>query len=724
VCYAYKLHLDFALGHIIDRSMARSCQFCRRRKIKCDALRPVCATCSSGNRECVYDNTPRKQRPTAALVSSLQGEKAALEEVLGQLKTADDEKRHALLDSITIHGGSVSVSHRASTSFSTTSPEARSVSTSQQQFEPLDHDQQQSYHPPAPDVPPPGHHAAYEELQDDVISQVVDDRNGHTVPADGDYGTKIVNYSGIASVDSLPGDNMYSSTSVIRLSSPVQAMSFDDQGHKTPAVSEQTLRYQLIANATMERQHEHQLRHLSTIRGVPAGLALHLLDLHWCRQHHTFLLTYRPAFMRELVDGGPYCSDLLLYAVFACSSKFSERLEVRSDPADPQTAGQHFFTRCDELLLHGGLLSQSRIPTIIALVMLGSTFNGRGLTSKAWLYTGYAIRMVYDLGLHLDSVQPNTHNAEEVEIRRRVFWGAFICEKIQSLYLARPPTIGLRDARVSLNLLDTFEELELWEPYQDPQAAGTTPPYFPPVCPANPPFCYSVSVFQQLCHLSKLMTQVMNKIYFVGATTKTVFSDVQPLDEDLTAWYRNLPGHLLFEPWTKSPMDSPIVVAPNRIILLTTYHSLVVLLHRPFVTSSNNGASTQTHSNSNRSSVNSHRLDHPESSISAHSWKRCTTAARNITNLTLSYRSIYPLRRSSYLLSYAVYVACTIHVLNAASVSASSENHSYAESSLLLSASLRCLDELAVPNSGVADTARIIRKLMAAKGVQESASKF
>jgi hypothetical protein len=447
----------------------------------------------------------------------------------------------------------------------------------------------------------------------------------------------------------------------------------------------------LIANAAMERQREHRLRGLSSIRGVPAELTLHLLDLHWSRQHHTFLLTYRPAFMRELEHGGPYCSDLLLFTILACASKFSEM-------PDPET-GQRFFTRCDDLLLRQGLLIQSSIPTVIALVMLGSTFIARGMTSKGWLYTGYAMRMIYDLGLHTEShLEVNKYNVEEIEIRRRVFWGAFVCEKLQSLYLGRPPTIRLQDVDVSQDFLDTFEELEPWEPYDHSMPPGLRP------MSSILPSAYSVTVFQHLCQLSQIMTKIIDKVYGVGATVSSTRHEIRPLDDTLTGWCSSLPHHLTYEPWAKSSSDSPDIVAPNRIILLTTYHSLVVLLHRPFITA------TSPNENGDSSTIGT----------PAFAWKRCTAAARHITSLVLSYQSIYPLRKSSYLLSYAVYVACTIHVLNTASLAVSGDTNAYTESSTLLGASLKCLDALAVPNSGVADTARIIRRLMAAKGVEES----
>ncbi|KAE8335269.1 fungal-specific transcription factor domain-containing protein [Aspergillus arachidicola] len=522
--------------------MARACEFCRRRKIRCDASKPACSTCRKSKRSCVYHNTPPKQRPSAALIDSLQTEKAALEDALSRLKSADDAERRALLDSMIVRDGRISLSDRSGGS-TASSPRERSALRTEHGME------QQLLR---------GHAVRMRENGGDATNSVDTGHGNDSVEHETDRALPRTYKSHVTS------DGIFSSTSVVHVSRPMTSP-------EQPAASTESLRYQLIANAAMERQREHRLRRLTVIRGIPADLALHLLDLHWSRQHHTFLLTYRPAFMRELEHGGPYCSDLLLYAVFACASKFSERPEVRSNPVDPETAGRCFFNRCQELLLVEGLMTQSSIPTVIALVMLGSTLIARGRTCQGWLYTGYAMRMVYDLGLYFELQEPNKHNVEEIEIRRRVFWGAFVCEKLQSLYLGRPPTIRLQDVHVSKDFMDTFEELE-------------------------PVFSSAVGIF----------------------------SDYLP------------------------------------------------------------------------------------------------AAARRITSLALRYQSIYPLRKSSYLLSYAVYVACTIHVLNTASLSVGSDGNAHAESSYLLSASLRCLDALAVPNSGAADTARIIRKLMAAKGVPES----
>lgn len=435
------------------------------------------------------------------------------------------------------------------------------------------------------------------------------------------------------------------------------------------------MKNKLIANAALQRQNERLLFHLPDIDGVPTELALHLLDVHWARQHHTFLLTYRPAIMRDLPKGdGPNCSRFLLNAIFACASKFSSRIDVRDDPGDPAMAGRRFFRRCDELLAQESHLIRPSIPTIIGLLLLGSTFNARGETSKGWLYTGYALRMVYDLGLHLDPKETND-DAEDMEIRRRVFWGAFVCDKMQSLYLGRPVAMNLRDSHVSREFLDTFEEHELFKPAPDSKLHTSS---------SQPPI-YSISTFQQLCLLSRIMTKITNHFYTVGGvrSPSSATTSLQLADKALNSWKENLPTELEFKPWSRCDVHPQPHPAPNVMNLHGIYNSLIILLHRPFISDGHLRSIT----------------------TSASSWGRCTTAAKSITSISLAYKSAYGLHGAPYILSYAIYVACTIHVRNAFA------NAHHKEHIFRLTAGLTCLDEISVANPGVCKPASIIRKL-------------
>lgn len=185
----------------------------------------------------------------------------------------------------------------------------------------------------------------------------------------------------------------------------------------------------LVAEAAQQRQLERinfQQGQLD-FDGVEPELGMHLLDLHWNRQHHSFLLTYRPAFMRDMACGGPYFSKILLNAIYFGASKFSPRLEVRKDRDQVRTAGWKYRQRVKELL--GGALDSSEITTIQALLMMAQSLFALGdERSAAWLYAGIAFRMLIDLGIHADSSALQSTRClsdEDLEIRRRVFWGAF-----------------------------------------------------------------------------------------------------------------------------------------------------------------------------------------------------------------------------------------------------------------------------------------------------------
>jgi hypothetical protein len=491
-------------------------------------------------------------------------------------------------------------------------------------------------------------------------------------------GAETVDVSPFYSVDEMGNLDSFGPSSALQSSIKTQA--------PTGSLVSEHIRNSLIANAVLQRQREHELYSLPDIDGVPIELAMHLLDLHWNRQHHTFLLTYRPAIMRDLRQGGRHCSIFLVNSIFACTSKYSHRIDLRDDAANPTTTGARFFRRCDELLSRDSLLIVPSMPTIIGLLLLGSTYNARGETSKGWLYTGYALRMIYDLGLHLDLRETND-NAEEVEIRRRVFWGAFICDKLQSLYLGRPVAIQIHDAHVSRNFIDIIEENELWKPYDSPTMADSLGSSLNVSAPATP--IHSVSTFQHLCLLSLIMTQIINNFYVVGATATTASASLQTIDDSLDAWNRDLPIKLVYD--ASQQRIQQRTPPPNVLHLHGIYHSLVILLHRPLLSDG-----------------------HLRSAVApASSWRRCTVAARNITNIALAYQSTYTLRGGPNLLAYALYVACTIHVRNAAAV----EVNQGGENSSMLMSSLRCLDELTMPNPGVARQTSIIRKLISASGL-------
>ncbi|BCR84757.1 fungal specific transcription factor domain-containing protein [Aspergillus chevalieri] len=412
------------------------------------------------------------------------------------------------------------------------------------------------------------------------------------------------------------------------------------------SVPVEPIRKQLMGEAVYQRQMEmlnFQQGKLD-FDGVDPELGMHLLSLHWNRQHHSFLITYRPAFMRDMATEGPYFSKLLLNAIYFGASKFSNRPEVRQDPTDARTAGWTFRRRVKELL--GSALDRSEITTIQALLVMTSSLFALGdERSAAWLYAGTAFRMIIDLGMHVDATMlPNMRrlSPEDLEIRRRVFWGAFVVDKIQSLYQGRPVSLQHCDTRVSLSFLDHYEELEPWQPfaYSDTQSYSGSP-------------AYSVSTFVQLCKLSLMLNEILNKVYSERSSNRSphdLIASLNTLDGQLKDWHNALPDHLRF-----NTHATRVVPPPHVLSLLALYNLQVILLHRPFVSEGH--------------------LHTADPSVALSSFTTCTAAAFSITQLLQAYDNTFSIQRAPYLISYATYVAATIFVRVAAQREGASRAH-------------------------------------------------
>ncbi|KIL88555.1 hypothetical protein FAVG1_07800 [Fusarium avenaceum] len=438
----------------------------------------------------------------------------------------------------------------------------------------------------------------------------------------------------------------------------------------------------LIAEAAKQRQLEdiHYSKGQLDFDGVDPDLGMHLLSLHWNRQHHSFLITYRPAFMRDMACGGPYFSKLLLNAIYFGSSKFSPRLEVRKDINDVRTAGWRYRERVRELL--GGSLDRSDITTIQALlVMTNSLFALGDERSAAWLYAGLAFRMLIDLGLHVDLTNSQLFSDEDLEIRRRVFWGAFVVDKIQSLYQGRPVTLKDADAMVPIKFIDTYSELEFWQPF-----AYSTSKNDYSGSPA-----YSISTFTALCKLSIVMSEVLSCIYTVRTSDQSpdeLSQVLERLQRKLREWQTSLPDHLKPE---AANGPGATVPPPHVLSLHAMYNVLVILLHRPFVADGH--------------------LYNTFRSISVDSVIKCSAAASSICSLLRAYHRAFSVRRAPYLISYATYVAATIHCRIAA------KNGKESAAYVNLMTCLAVFKENQETNSAVQKAAVIIHRLMSKYGV-------
>ncbi|GLB01635.1 hypothetical protein AtubIFM57258_000044 [Aspergillus tubingensis] len=157
-----------------------------------------------------------------------------------------------------------------------------------------------------------------------------------------------------------------------------------------------------------------------------------LLDIYWNWQNPWQYLVYRKGFLRSLearLDDG-YCTPLLLYSMLALAARYSDNPKVRTVPNDSSTAGDDFSKKAQALLFEE--IKAPRVSTVVAAAHLSLFEMAKDNEPSGWIYLGIAIRMAYNLGLHINPhlwVSSGSMTPDEVELRSIAWWGCYMIEK-------------------------------------------------------------------------------------------------------------------------------------------------------------------------------------------------------------------------------------------------------------------------------------------------------
>ncbi|KAL7915555.1 fungal-specific transcription factor domain-containing protein [Trichoderma velutinum] len=631
-------------SHLVNRFSSRkrkkrvaaACDFCRRRKLGCDNAAPRCGSCQSHQKQCTYAVRVKQARPSNSRIKQLEEENARLRgsSQASELQNAEQPSNIESVEQIPALSHSSPTSHHA---------ENDAVEET---------------------LNLPGEHETAAPVQD-VLR--------HPSP------TVIRRYTSGPDRENRfhgPSSAMFDGTRP--LNKPIGDSDTPDDVYK---------KCQLLAEAARQRQMEmiNSKSGKLDFDGVEPEMAMNMLSIFWNRQHHSGSIVYRPAFMRDMACNGPLFSKLLLNAIYfsaseylsrAAASGLEETMATRCDAADNCTTGLEFRRRIDDMLHdpETRLLFKSEVTTIQALIIVSDAlFTWCDEKSASWHYSGIAISMITDLGLHSESVNlsaTSNRSLENIETHRRLFWAAFAMDKLQSIYQGRPARLREPDNNVPIRFLDEFDELE---------------PFHTIGYAAKPAFLgspgYSVSTFEQLCKLSLIMDRVICNLYTERSSQRNpenLVDIASCLDEDLKAWRGGLPQHIsvLLEDLTSAP------ILPHLISLLALYNATIILLHRPFVSDGH--------------------LQSADQSRVSQSFAVCAAAASDMDGLLQAFRPNFCVKSTPYAMSYAIYVSATIHLRIAAQRRAGSEAHrslrncldALLEHQIMSFASRRCLSIL------------------------------
>lgn len=274
-----------------------------------------------------------------------------------------------------------------------------------------------------------------------------------------------------------------------------------------------------------------------------------LFDVFFQQLHPLMPIVHRPSLERDLATGRADKDSAFrgfVFTILAIASRFSNDPRVLADSGDPDTAGDHFAAASR---LYHQVYAASLIN--VQVMILTATFmHGAIGPGASWTVLGVAIRALQDIGLHQEKAYRGFSPYEQ-ELRRRVFWGAFILDCIFSINMGRPLALKLSDCDVKLPLEISDETLFQYE------AGGALPT---PLARSASDEPIVMSGFIHMIKLNVIVQDVVHVLYsprwrqdagMRGKTTVNLkqrampeYKDMVILSKRLEEWVSETPSHL------------------------------------------------------------------------------------------------------------------------------------------------------------------------------------
>ncbi|KAG7416600.1 Nitrogen assimilation transcription factor nirA [Fusarium oxysporum f. sp. raphani] len=680
------------------RHITTACARCRESKIKCDGKRPICGICSSKNRDCSYNVRMDKRRiPLRRAVEVFSRRVSQLEVCLHQRQIEipapilDDS---SMLEYLTeSYGDSVPITVKDVAPEMPELSQAMSLDGNITQTSTFEGDGTANIQSDASisteTIKTPM------TLSGDMIGQArvgCTTSSSHQLPMDTSIDADFIWYmSTLPSLSADIGDQLvgplpislggenpttlqddYGSSDL----STVAPLQEDDEDHAeeedTAEVSHQFSERlgTLLLNANGEWRFYGATSNLHLVHGdfghdfpdfsrrksvqaildtagvghaVDEQLINHLITLYFTWQNPSLRVvdqeafqTARNEFLLSPREDGLYC-EFLVNAMCAVGASF----ERCKHPELPTPLSDFFANRAKSLL--DSELDKPRLSTIQALAILSTHEGGATRDTRGWLYSGMAMRLAFDLGLHIDPtpyVASGRMSDIEARVRNATFWGTFATDRMWGFYLGRP-------------FHNTLENVTLKRPSEDSITHSNTfwTPYGTPVANQQRWPDTQELIAGRWVSLYEIMSELGYKMYCRTDVSKIELQSLaQNTFHELNMWKSTLPPELALN---VDDLGAGVYL-PHTLILHMQHAFCIMILHRPFVAKS---------------------YIQPYPRVGAgheHARSMCVKSAIDIAKLIGGYKLRFSLRRANVLFVHMAFTAALILVYAAVS---ELENH-------------------------------------------------
>ena len=540
------------------RRIARACDMCRKKKIKCDGKMPKCSHCENYKTECIFTPVEKKRAPPkgAKYIEGLENRLGRMESLLrlSGLLAEDDGGRTdlgTLEKRLAERQSQQPRSAIATPQDSQQPPNKRAAQDVQTSAEGTPKDQQKSPEAQAPNATSPeapkGPKNPFNKdpkevdaLADQMCS-LITNNSGETRYIGSSSGFSIFSPKGIQWVNEKTGDGSFQQMIA-------QATADDKTGwdHWRPDVF----------NDLFARR---------VFKPLPGRQECYaLLKDYFENFNCMFPLFHEPTFM-HLVDKhyslDPY-EGSGWWASLNVALAIAHRLRVMSNVVGQEEDDHAWGYLKNAMAVFTELtMRNTDLLSVQALLGMALFLQGTPNPQPSFFLVAAGIRLAHSIGLHKRGSGFNL-NAVENEQRKRVFWIAYLLDKDICLRSGRPPAQDDDDMNVEL-------------PSEDPpDNVGNIP------LAKESEGKKTMNLFRLMCTFAQIQSRVYKQLYSVTASRQSdgeLLNTIGELDAQLEEWKDSIP--IDFRPEHEiNAAHTPLIL--HVVVLHFAYYNCLTTIHR------------------------------------------------------------------------------------------------------------------------------------------------
>ncbi|KAK9770134.1 putative Fungal-specific transcription factor domain-containing protein [Seiridium cardinale] len=556
------------------RRIARACDMCRKKKIKCDGKLPACTHCINYKTDCVFTQVEKKRSPPkgAKYIEGLENRLGRMESLLrlageyharppwwrqlalcnpampvpGFSRLLDDEDGATDLGTLEKKLAEKAQQRSRQASHATSNPTSPSQATSVQ--EDIASTPQSSLTSPEPQkdkdeekkrnsfVAPERNEEDVEALSE-MMCSLVTNQSGETRYFGSSSGFSIFSPKGIQWVNERTGDNAFQNM--------ISEVSIDD--HKWT-------RWKPEIFADVFRRPVY-------IPLPPKPEAMSLLKDYFENFNCMFPLFHQPTFMHlvekqysnEPYEGSGWWASLNVALATAHRLRVMSKLVPEEEDDKAWAYLKNAMGVFTELTMRN-----TDLLSVQALLGMALFMQGTPNPQPSFLLIAAAIRLSHSIGLHKRGSGFHL-NPIEIEQRKRVFWIAYMLDKDLCLRSGRPPAQDDDDMNVELPAVDPEDNIG-----NIPLADGKG----------------KMNLFRVMCELTTIESQVYKRLYSTKAAKLSegeLLNTIGELDRDLEDWKDRIPIDFRPEHEIKAS-HTPLIL--HIVMLHFSYYNCMTTIHR------------------------------------------------------------------------------------------------------------------------------------------------